>query len=557
MRRSVLTCSLLASLSMISCAPGNVPSEGDGPVATARGAIAYGTTDNVHSAVVALLADAGGGSFTECSGTVVQVKNNEGYILTAAHCCNQGAPAVVVASVDYMVGVQYIGGGNPVPPSFKVVPGSVYYDSLYDQSTHDFCMLKAANMPANTPVIPVALPGADGLQIGVKVEHVGYGVTDNNQNNSGRRHGTNTVNLDVTPADLQYSQGGPQKIPGPCEGDSGGPALMPAGAAQAQQKVVGVTSYGNSASCSQGSVGVSMRVSQVTGPNGFITNFLNDTPTGTPAGQAVMNCNSCAQSAQNGACSAQTQACVNDAKCIGLNNCLQGCQSQACVDQCVTTAGQAAANKLNAVNDCICNTACVDECVVECGGSGSSSSSSSSSGGECGLTSNDPACDACLTGKCCGQAQDCVADSSCTNCLQAANPPPACNNDAAYVALFDCLNNNCAMACGGGSSSSSSSSSSTGSSSSSTSTSSAGGSTSSSGGVGGGGVGGGSGSGNGSGNGGANGTGTGSGANNGTGGGDVTIGNGCSASGSSNGSGAPLLGLFFGVALAVSRRRRG
>jgi MYXO-CTERM domain-containing protein len=551
MRRLVLTSSLLASLSLISCAPPGAPTETDGRTAKTSEAIAYGTTDNVHTAVVALLADAGGGSFTECSGTIVQVKNGQGYILTAAHCCNAGAPSVVVQSNDYTVGEQYLGGGNPVAPVYSVVPGSVYYDSLYNQQTHDFCMLKAANMPANTPVIPVAQAGQDGLQIGVQLEHVGFGITDNNMNNSGRRHGTNTANQDVNANYVQYSQGGAQHIPGPCEGDSGGPALTPAGAAQGQQKVVAITSYGNSASCSQGSIGVSMRVSSQTGPNGFITNFLNDAPSGTQAGGvAPPDCNSCAQSAQNGACSAQTQACVNDNKCITLNNCLGACQTQACVTQCVNAAGQTAVNELNAVQSCICNTACVSECVVECGGSSSSSSSSSSSGGACGLQSGDATCDACIDGSCCGQAQDCVADSSCTNCLNAANPPPACNNDAAYVALFACLDSKCVAACGG-SSSSSSSSSSTSSSSGSTTSSSNGGV--GGGGVGGGGVGGGSG-GNGS------GTGSGSGSGNttgsGAGGGNVGQSSGCSVGSTGGNTGTSLAALVLGLAFAATRRRR-
>ena len=97
MRRLGLASSLLASLSVVSCSS-NGPAP-DGLVGAATDRIAYGSADTAHphTAVVALLAPSGGG-FSECSGTIVQVKNNVGYVLTAAHCCNMGAPTLVIAS---------------------------------------------------------------------------------------------------------------------------------------------------------------------------------------------------------------------------------------------------------------------------------------------------------------------------------------------------------------------------------------------------------------------------------------------------------------------------
>ncbi|MFO0614534.1 MAG: MYXO-CTERM sorting domain-containing protein [Polyangiaceae bacterium] len=378
--RSISFSLCLVAVGLTACEPPRpVPTERESS-SRAQDPIAYGTADSAHSAVVALLADAGGGSFSECSGTIVQMKNGEAYILTAAHCCNQGAPSIVVTGNDYSAGEQYLGTANPQPPAYPVIAGSVYYDSLYNQQNYDFCMLKASGLPANTPVIPVAQPGQDGLQVGVQVEHVGYGITDNNQNNSVRRHGTDTVDQGVTSLHIQYSQGGPSHIPGPCEGDSGGPALMPAGAAQSQQIVVATTSYGNSASCSQGSTGVSMRVTSETGPNGFITHFLADTPTGTPASSTPVDCNSCAGAAQSGACASQAQTCGNDPKCIQLNDCLNNCQTQACSNACVAAAGTTATNELNAFVACVCDTACVTECAAECGGSSTTSSTAATTG---------------------------------------------------------------------------------------------------------------------------------------------------------------------------------
>jgi hypothetical protein len=556
MRRSALTCSLLLSAAALAgCSPTGAPTLQDGPVGRTHDAIAYGQADGTHTAVVALLADAGGGSFTECSGTIVQFKNSEAYILTAAHCCNMGTPpSIVVLSNDYTVGEQYL-GGNPQPPAYPVVANSVYYDSLYDQQHYDFCMLRASGMPANTAVIPVAQPGQDGLALGVLVQHVGFGVTDNNANNSVRRNGVDTVDQNITSTVIQYSQGGPQQIPGPCEGDSGGPALMPVGAPQAQQKVVATTSYGNSASCSQGTIGVSMRVTSETGPSGFITNFLNDTPSGTQAGMAVSDCNTCAQTSQNGPCKSQAQTCANDQNCLDLNNCLQPCQTQACVTACENQAGPLAVNELTALDDCICNVACPSQCSAECSGG------STSTGGmmACGIQAQDATCNSCLVASCCNEGLACAADSSCVNCLKSANPPAVCNNDSAFAGLFQCLDNNCAVACGGGSSTSSTSSGTTTTTTTTSGTGTTSGGPSGTGATTGSGTGatsgagvGGGGSGNGAGNGSA------AGGNGNTGGNNPGETGGCSVgrAGSDPASGGPLAALLFAAALALSRRRR-
>jgi MYXO-CTERM domain-containing protein len=532
MRRIGLALSLVFSAALASCArPSTEPQ--DGPVSEAKERIAYGTQDTAHTAVVALLANSGGGSFSECSGTIVQVKNGYGYVLTAAHCCNMGAPSIVVMANDYSVGEQYLFGGTPQPPAYAVDPNSVYYDSKYNQLDHDFCMLKFAGANASTPVIPVAQPGQDGLQIGVAVEHVGYGITDNNNNNSVRRHGTNNVDQNVTTYVIQYSQGGPSHIPGPCEGDSGGPALIPAGASPSQQKVVATTSYGNSASCSQGTVGVSSRVSSETGPGGFISSFLADTPIGTQANSGTPSCNTCVQQAETSTCKSQTTACQNDPACVTLNQCLSNCTTQACQTTCEQQAGTQAVNELNAFTTCICNSACTSACQTECGGS------TSTGGNNCGLSSSDATCNTCLDNFCCGEAQACANDSACVSCLGTANPPASCNTNQALISLSNCLGKNCSTPCGVPSSTTSTGTTgaTTGGGTTTGSTGSVmptGGTTA---GVGGAGAGGGTGSG---------------------GEGNNSKGSGCSVSstGSAPASPTALAGLLLGAALVISRRRR-
>jgi hypothetical protein len=464
MRRVVLTCSLLGSLAATSCSSSNPGGAPEGPLGTEQSAIAYGTADSAHTAVVALLANAGSGELSECSGTIVQVKNGQGYVLTAAHCCDDTVPSVVVMSSDYGVGEQYVGGATPQPPAYAVTAGSVYYDTQYDPTTtapegptYDFCMLKFA-APAGAAVIPVAEP-SDGVTLGEQVEHVGFGITDTSSNNSGRRTGTAPVNQRVDTWTLVSSQGGASKVQGVCEGDSGGPVLVPAGAAQSQQKVVGTVSYGNATTCAQNTLNVCMRVTSESGAGGFIANFLADTPSGTAAGSSSSaSCDTCASSAQTGACKTQASACAGDPKCTTLDTCLQSCTTSACQTACQTTAGTTATGELNAFDDCVCNTACTSECASECG-----SSSSSSGGASCGLTTGMAACDACLNTSCCSQSTACAADSNCITCLQTN---PICTTDPAASALATCLDSDCTAACGGSATGSSSSGSIVGSSSS-------------------------------------------------------------------------------------------
>jgi Trypsin len=258
----------------------------EGRAATIRSPIAFGTLDTTHSAVVAVLSLAVGGDFEECTGSLVAVTGGNGYVLTAAHCCNSGfPPAVVVASSDYSAGEAFLSGGTPTPPAFAVVPGSIYADAAYDQEGgHDFCMLKFAG--AGSPMATLALPASasDGLALGKAIEHVGFGITETTTNNTQRRTGTGTLDQELTPTFLEFSQGGASRVPGTCEGDSGGPTLLPAGVSQSQQVITGVQSFGNATSCAQNTIGVASRVSSAIGSGQFITSYLAGAPIGVRIG---------------------------------------------------------------------------------------------------------------------------------------------------------------------------------------------------------------------------------------------------------------------------------
>jgi hypothetical protein len=271
----------LVALSSLGCL-GSPPS--DGPIGVSRSAIAYGTLDTTHTAVVAVLAPVTSTELQECTGTIVQVSGGNGYVLTAAHCCNTYVPTVVVVSNDYTDGEPYLSSGTPVPPAYRVVPGSVSYDPMYNsnasQPDHDFCMLQFSGATASTPTIALPTSTNDGLVAppnGSLVEHVGFGITEDGGPNAGRRAGTNQVD-GLTSLTIEFNQGGDAEIPGTCSGDSGGPSLLPA--TGSQQVVVGVDSYGNSMTCSGETIGVASRVSSAIGPGGFITSYLP--PPSTP-----------------------------------------------------------------------------------------------------------------------------------------------------------------------------------------------------------------------------------------------------------------------------------
>jgi hypothetical protein len=135
-------------------------------------------------------------------------------------------------------------------------------------------MLKFSGATASTPTIALPTSTSDGLAVGSQVQHVGFGITQTGALNSVRMAGTDTVTGPLTSGTLQFAQGGDADIPGTCDGDSGGPSLLPATASQAQQVVVGVQSYGNSTTCVGETLGVASRVSSAIGPRGFITSYL-------------------------------------------------------------------------------------------------------------------------------------------------------------------------------------------------------------------------------------------------------------------------------------------
>ena len=465
MRRSVLAGLVVVPL-MLGCSS-ELVSRSERPAGQAASPIYYGTKDTTHTGVVALITDEGSSGISVCSGTLVQVKSNVGYVLTAAHCCNGSTkPGLVVMANDYADYAGYVGWTTPPKPAYPVVSGSVVWDTRFTGagSPYDLCMLKFTGATTAMQVIPVAT-SPDGLAGNVQIEHVGYGKTERDSNNSIRYHATNKIDRGLTSREITYSEG--NGVGGPCEGDSGGPALLPAGAAPASQKVVGVTSYGD-ANCS--SYGSSIRVSAETGPTGFIGKYLADQSTGgtgttTPADV----CDQCQSDAlgPTGACRSVSDACEANAGCLGIFTCFDGCaiNDSACINACYSSATATSRAKFDAIGTCLCTTACSTECVSICGGGSSTTtttttkpttttttttatSTDTTEPQGCGFEIPDVACNECLVGSCCQVAADCAADADCVACAAGGDAAEGCATNALRTAFAGCMADTCGQACG-------------------------------------------------------------------------------------------------------------
>ena len=369
MRLSRLAAAVLSSLGIAACIAGP-SSEGEPALATGAAPIVYGTPDTAHSAVVALfLAPDAYSLGAICSGTIVQVRGATAYVLTAAHCCNDSTlmPQYVVAADDYAPYLDVM-PTTVAPPVYAVTPGSVVPDPAYNDFDHDFCMLRFQGASSATPTIPVAQPGGAAIVTGAQVEFVGFGVTEQSQDNSLRRHVSAPLALasDRVLAAKQHGTSG-----GTCHGDSGGPALQPAGVAQYAQKVVGVNSWVTSASqdCLEG-MDVDSRVSSATGPDGFITRYLADASTSPAPAGARDECAACLYGpGLTGACVASATSCGNDVTCSEIYLCTVLCRGQgdACLQVCDARVGTAAGQLAVSVASCACG-ACSSVCAGQCAG---------------------------------------------------------------------------------------------------------------------------------------------------------------------------------------------
>jgi hypothetical protein len=348
--------SSLSTILLVGCGSTSEPTA----IGVVQQPIYGGTADVTHDAVVEIISylPSDLNTMFNCTGTVINVQNGIGYVLTAAHCCNNPVPpALIVAAPDFVPYVADVGFAHPKAPAYAVVPSSIASDPQYDNSTgsHDFCLLQFWGAPATMPTIKLAAGVPAGT---VPMEFVGYGTTKTDNQNTKRFSITMPASASSANA-IEYDMTGGR---GPCAGDSGGPALVPAGAPQSQQSLVAVTSNGDAA-CTQG--GMSSLVSSAL--HGFIANYFATTPPAPPEpGSACDKCSD-RELSVGGVCEQARSACDNDADCQSYTACAAACATgdRKCESTCRSAHSKGAAVYDQGAS-CICASACVKECGGTC-----------------------------------------------------------------------------------------------------------------------------------------------------------------------------------------------
>lgn len=182
-------------------------------------AIVGGAPDSQYEAV-AVLTDPSGVSY--CTGSLVGISDGDAMLLTAAHCLD--APITRVA-------FRYSDGSTEIGDLQSV---SVHPDFDEASGEFDFALLAFDLLPSSIPLRFAA--SHDTLVPGATVQFVGYGSTETDVDNRVRNIVSGTVDT-LTDTTFTYDQA----RGGPCEGDSGGPALA---TVDGGPVLVGVTSFG-------------------------------------------------------------------------------------------------------------------------------------------------------------------------------------------------------------------------------------------------------------------------------------------------------------------------
>lgn len=335
---------LLAGASCVVEDPGTGPGEEQKQEEATKekeSPILGGSADNGNDAVVLLLSEQG----AACTGTIIAVSGNTGYVLTAGHC----------DGMDYIIQDDNVAclNNDTCDAVYFTDTQTVHpeYNGNNIDHGYDFSIIRFSNA-SGAPVIPAA--SSDGLNNDSNVELSGFGVTESGNSSDQRLHVTMSVDYLATneendPVFVVFDQGnGSGNGIGTCSGDSGGPGLF-------NGKVVAVTSFGDE-NCND--VGVSGRVQAVY--NDFIAPIIG--------GQVIENCDTCfdgAVNSPNGACAGEVEACLNAPACSSLIECLNGCTTETCQQGCLD-ANPGGQNGFVAIIDCYC-TACAGPCSQECG----------------------------------------------------------------------------------------------------------------------------------------------------------------------------------------------
>lgn len=410
MRR--LAALLVPSIAFVACS--SEPSQPSEPVRQTSSAIINGQLDTTHPAVVMLYSQTG----TEaglCTGTIVKVQGNVGWVATAAHCVDI-PPSIVIQGEDIL---------SDDSLHYEVLDYAA--DPRYNGGSYDFAVVRIAGVDATTPVIP--LTGTpDGLAVSTTVVSVGYGKTKLNQpptdpdQNTKRWRVTKTLDQ-VQGTLIRYDMASS----GICQGDSGGPVLV---GSPPNERVVGIHSF----------------VEQIRGSDcngrgysGRVTagaNFFDQQLAKAPPPDDCSFCEKVANSG-NGECVTMTKGCFSDPECKGYYDCISTCSTLNCRSEC-TKKYPKAQGPIAALSACVCARACVDKCgsAPQCAGVP-----------KCGYELPEGECSTCMEGACCNETFDCTRDGTCYLCLKNQDADEACATNAARKALATCVAKSCKAEC--------------------------------------------------------------------------------------------------------------
>jgi secreted trypsin-like serine protease len=255
--------SLLALIPAVLIACGAPASDSDDGLSQLTQPIIGGSPDTDHPEVMLLAHRAG----FLCTGTVIHVDGQTGYLLTAAHCVTEEddeSETVPLRARDFMV----VPGEDFAESTTTFGVTDVAVEPRYQGgfAEHDIAVVHFSFGSAPAPaVIPPLLPSEDSLDVGEPLLLIGFGQTETDEANTQRRQVERSIEALDTEL-LAYTQADAR---GTCFGDSGGPGLV---VVDGEERVAGVISGGvdNDDTCA-GGFGVSTRVS---GYHEFIAGVL-------------------------------------------------------------------------------------------------------------------------------------------------------------------------------------------------------------------------------------------------------------------------------------------